>query len=170
MSATHRNSGGDERRQVTGRTVLVWLVAFFAVVAGVNAVMITAAVSTFGGVETVNAYQAGLAFATEEAAAQAQEARHWRVSAKLRPQPGGTVAIELSADDTTDRPLRGLDARVALIHPANRRLDRSIAMQADGPGHFRGNAAAAPGQWDLVIDLARDGRRLFRSKERISLR
>ena len=54
--------------------VLICLVAFFAVVAGVNAVMIRAAVSTFGGVETDSAYQAGLAFAREIAAARRRSA------------------------------------------------------------------------------------------------
>ena len=54
--------------------VLICLVAFFAVVAGVNGIMIRAAVSTFGGVETGNAYQAGLAFAQEIAAVEAQDA------------------------------------------------------------------------------------------------
>ena len=64
MSASDSSSGdGRPPREVTGRMVLVCLVAFFAVVAGVNAVMIRAAVSTFGGVETESAYQAGLAFA-----------------------------------------------------------------------------------------------------------
>ncbi len=40
--------------------------------------MMTAAISTFSGVETANSYQAGVTFAREEAAAVAQEARHWR--------------------------------------------------------------------------------------------
>ena len=57
-------------RPLTGRTVLFCLIGFFSVVAGVNAVMIRAAVSTFGGVETSSSYQAGLAFAREAAAAQ----------------------------------------------------------------------------------------------------
>ena len=173
MSVSNKGSGGGrtrQRREVTGRTVLVCLVAFFAVVAGVNAVMVSAAVSTFGGIETVNAYQAGLSFANEEAAAQAQEARHWRVSARLRPQPSGSIAVELTAYDQAERPLTGLDAKVVLNHPTARRLDHAVAMQTDGAGHFRGEAVAAAGQWDLIIDLSRDGRRLFRSKERVSLR
>ena len=49
--------------------MLVCLVAFFGVVAAVNAVHDPAAVSTFGGVETESSYQAGLAFSREIAAA-----------------------------------------------------------------------------------------------------
>src|SRR3954468_20640724 len=54
-------------KQVTGRIVFSCFASFFAVVAAVNAVMVWAAVRTFGGVETESSYQAGLAFAREAA-------------------------------------------------------------------------------------------------------
>jgi nitrogen fixation protein FixH len=173
MSDLSRRSGGGtgrRPRELTGRTVLIWLVTFFAVVAGVNAVMMSAAITTFSGVETANSYQAGVTFAREEAAAEAQQARHWRVTAALRPAAGGPTQIELSARDAENQPLTGIAAAVVLIHPNDRRLDRAVAMQADGAGRFRGVATLPPGQWDLVIELARDGERLFRSKERVILR
>jgi nitrogen fixation protein FixH len=150
--------------------VLLCLVAFFAVVAAVNAVMMTAAVTTFSGVETKNAYQAGVTFAREEAAAEAQESRHWRVNSSLRHEANGLTQVELSAQDRGGRPLAGLEAIVSLIHPSDRRLDRPVPMQANAPGNFRGAVTPSPGQWDLVIELSRDGERLFRSKERIILR
>ena len=170
MSASNRNSGEGRKRELTGRMVLLCLVAFFAVVGGVNAVMVMAAVSTFGGVETRNAYAAGLAFASEEAAAQAQEDRHWRVSATLRHLPDGATAVELAARDKADRPLAGLDATVSLIHPTDRRLDHPVALRTAGFGRYAGSSTPAPGQWDLVIELSRDGKRVFRSKQRVSLR
>jgi len=167
------HSGGDDGRrprELTGRTVLLCLVAFFAVVASVNAVMMTAAVTTFSGVETANSYQAGVTFAREETAAGAQQARHWRITAALRPTAGGPTQIELSARDAENQPLTGIETTVVLIHPNDRRLDRAVAMQADEPGRFHGATTPPPGQWDLVIELARDGERLFRSKERVILR
>ena len=167
-----RSSGRDGRRprELTGRTVLLCLVAFFAVVAAVNVIMMTAAVTTFSGVETVNSYQAGVSFAREEAAAEAQESRHWRVNSSLRPQANGLTQVELSAQDRTGQPLAGLEATVSLIHPNDRRLDRPVTMLANAPGRFSGVVTPSPGQWDLVIELSRDGERLFRSKERIILR
>ena len=50
------------QRPLTGRTVLICLIAFFAVISIVNGIMIRAAISTFGGVETGSAFQAGQAF------------------------------------------------------------------------------------------------------------
>src|SRR5947207_11499241 len=96
----HRSSGGDGRapREVTGRMVCICLIAFFGVVAGVNAVMIRAAVSTFGGVETESAYQAGLAFARENAAVQVQDELHWQVDARVTPGDAAS-AVEVSVRD-----------------------------------------------------------------------
>jgi nitrogen fixation protein FixH len=173
MTILSNHSGGRDKRlprELTGRMVLFCLIMFFAVVAGVNAVMISAAVITFSGVETANAYQAGVTFAREESAAEAQQARHWRVNAVLRPGAGGSAQIELFARDSADLPLTGLEVTASLIHPTDRRFDRTLVMQTDGPGRFRGATTPAPGQWDLVIELARGGERLFRSKERVILR
>ena len=173
MSSLPIHSGrgtGRRPRELTGRTVLFCLVAFFAVVASVNAVMMTAAVTTFSGVETANSYQAGVTFAREEAAAEAQESRHWRVNSLLRSQANGLTQVELSAQDRAGQPLAGLEATVSLVHPNDRRLDRPVTMRANAPGRFRGAVTFSPGQWDLVIELSRDGERLFRSKERIILR
>jgi nitrogen fixation protein FixH len=172
MSSLPINSGvgsGRRSRELTGRTVLLCLVCFFAVVASVNAVMMTAAVTTFSGVETVNSYQAGVSFAREEAAAEAQESRRWRVNSSLRPQANGLTQVVLSAQDHDGHPLAGLEAAVSLIHPNDRRLDRSVTMQRNATGRFSGVVTPSPGQWDLVIELSHDGERLFRSKERIIL-
>ncbi len=78
--------------------------------------------------------------------------------------------VEITARDADGTPLSGLTATASLAHPADRRLDRDLAMTQDGPGHFRGVTATAVGQWDLVIELSRDGTRRFRSKNRIVLR
>ncbi len=161
--------GGCRAKEVTGRTVLVWLVAFFGIVALVNGVMIRAAVSTFGGLETESSDQAGLAFAHEAADARAQDARHWRVDARLSPVRDGATDLVLDARDAAGQPLRGLAAMARLVHPADQRDDHVVALRETGPGEFRGSATAAAGQWDLVLELARGGNRVFRSKNRVLL-
>ena len=160
---------GCRAKEVTGRTVLVWLVAFFAIVAGVNAAMIRAAVSTFGGLETESSYQAGLDFARETADARAQDALHWQVDAKLSPVRDGATDIVIDARDAEGRPLHGLAATARLVHPADQRDDRVMSLQEARPGEFRGVTLAAAGQWDLVIEFAREDKRVFRSKNRVLL-
>jgi nitrogen fixation protein FixH len=160
---------GCQQKKVTGRTVLVWLVAFFGIVAVVNVVMIRAAVSTYGGLETESSYQAGLAFARETADARAQDALHWRVDARLTPTRDGTTLV-IDARDADGRPLAGLAATARLVHPTDQRDDHAVDLRETRPGEFRGAVTAAAGQWDLVLELARDGTRVFRSKNRVMLR
>jgi nitrogen fixation protein FixH len=155
-------------RPLTGRVVLACLIAFFAVISIANGIMIRAAVTTFGGVETSSSYQAGLAFARESAAAQAQDALRWQVAAKVQPMGAGT-SVEIDALDAEGRPLTGLQATAHLSHPTDRRADQAVALSEGTSGRFRGTTAAIVGQWDVVIELARDGERVFRSRNRVVL-
>lgn len=156
-------------RELTGRKVLVWVLAFFGVVIAVNVVMAALALTTFGGLETKNAYQAGLAFKNEIAAAYAQETRHWTVDATVAPKAGET-GVEVVAKDRAGAPLAGYEVSVLFAHPADRRHDRSVTMNERSAGQYRGVVATAPGQWDIVIDIGRDGARMFRSRQRVELR
>lgn len=157
-------------RPLTGRSVALALVAFFAVVFAVNAVMVRAALSTFGGVEKQTSYAAGLAFGREVAASERQNARHWAVDARLSPVRDGRAEVSVRARDADGRALTGLVLEARLAHPVDGRRDHIIALSEAGAGLYRGSAEAAPGAWDLVMDLKRGDERLFRSKSRISLR
>lgn len=160
-------------RRVTGRVVLASLVGFFLVVAGANAVMITAAVSTFGGARTDSSYRAGQRYAAERAAMEAQDALHWTVDTTILTaantaedaEPERVVAID--AVDAAGAPIAGLTALVRLEHPADTRRDRLAATRSTGEGRFEGTVAAGAGQWDLVVELSKGEEIAFRSRRRI---
>jgi len=148
--------------------VFICLVAFFGVVAGANAIMVRAAVSTFGGVETESAYQAGLAFAREAAAIEAQDAMHWQVRAKISAAPGAAL-VEISVRDASDRPLAGLEASARLVHPTDKRLDEAVVLDESMTGVFRGRVEPVVGHRTLVTELSRGGTVVFRSRNRVFL-
>jgi nitrogen fixation protein FixH len=157
-------------RELTGRTVLCCLLGFFGIVAAVNAVLVRAATSTFGGVEVDSSYAAGLKFQQELAAVRHQDALHWDVSAQFSRLPSGAAELAVSARDPNGAPLSALRIEARLEHPEDARRDHVIAMQPAGPGLFKGVTDAAPAQYDLLIDLTRDGERMFRSKSRVGLK
>jgi len=157
------------RREITGRMVFVCLLGFFTVVAGINALMTVLAVSTFGGVETESSYKAGLAFARELSASRAQDALRWRVQASVTPQSEGQ-RIELLTQDADGRPLTGISASARLSHPTDRRADVAVDLRQTSPGRHIGNATPSDGQWDLIVELARNGERVFRSKNRVAIK
>jgi nitrogen fixation protein FixH len=159
-------SASSAPRPLTGRTVLICFVTFFGIVFSMNAVMVRFALSSFGGVETESSYKAGLAFRNEIAIAKAQDARHWRVQAAVAPE-GDATRVSVVARDAELRALDGLAALARLSHPTDRRRDVAVTLAEVAPGRFEGSAAALRGQWDLVLDLVRDGEVQFRSKSRV---
>lgn len=156
--------------KLTGRMVFAALVLFFATVAAVNAVMIRAATMTFGGVETQNAYQAGLAFNRAHAAAVAQDGRHWSAAAEITRSSGDGAQLVVSLRDGAGAQVSGVAVEARLAHPADARRDRHITLRERAPGTFEGSADVPPGQWDLLLDVSRAEEELFRSKSRIVLR
>ena len=156
--------------ELTGRMVLLWLVGFFGAVFAVNALMVHAAISTFGGVETVSSYKAGQQFEQDVATAQRQGALHWRVAGKLVRDNAGQVILDFTARDATDALLSGLTADARLTHPTDQRLDHAIPIRPVGAGEFYGRTAVPAGQWELIVDLYRGDERAFRSRSRVTLK
>src|SRR5437870_1468706 len=103
------SSGGGETQakphQITGLMVLGFMIAFFAIIVGVNVFMAHAAISTFGGVETASSYRAGQMFERDVAMAKAQDAQHWQVDAKLTRAADGTTLIDITARDGAGAPV-----------------------------------------------------------------
>lgn len=166
-------SPAHRERRLTGRVVLLSLVGFFLVVASANAVMITAAVTTFGGAKTDSSYRAGQRYAAEKAAADAQDALRWKVDTMILTTAATAESaaperiITVTAVDASAQPLDGLAAVIRLEHPTDTRRDQVATTEATGAGSYRGTVPAAPGQWDLVVELSRDGETLFRSRQRV---
>ena len=156
--------------ELTGRAVLFCFLGFFGIIFAMNVVLIRAATTTFGGVETPNAYKAGLAFNREIAAARTQQARHWAVDAKVTRNPRGEAVLSVNVRDRNGAPPVAITLAAKLAHPADTRRDQIIAMREIAPGVFDGAAQVEAGQWDMAIDISRDGERLFRSKSRVILR
>lgn len=157
------------RWRLNGWMVLFYLVAFFGTVMAVNGVMVYEALSTLSGVDTDSAYQAGRMFEHDVAMAKAQDERQWHVDAKVTPSSDG-ARLDIVARDAADQLIGGMEATAVFERPTDRRLDQSVALVTDAAGRFHGKAAVAPGQWDLVIELSRQGEQLFRSKNRVFIR
>jgi nitrogen fixation protein FixH len=157
-------------RPLTGRAVLISLVAFFAVVIGVNLLMAKLAIDTLPGTEVDSAYGASLAYESEIAAAHDQDLRDWKVDAHVQRGADGAAAVQVEARDSKGASIPGLTVVGRFERPIDRRADRPIELAATGSGIYRGSILAlAPGQWDLVLEGDVAGRRMFLSTNRIVL-
>ena len=157
-------------RPLTGRKVLLMLVAFFGVVIGVNMIMMRLAIRTLPGTEVDSAYSASLAYESEITAAHDQNARNWKVDAHIGRDSGGSATVQVEARDKKGIPMSGLKFQGRFERPTDRRADKPVALAEVGIGIYRGNAIGiAPGQWDLVLEGAAAGQRVFLSRNRVLL-
>jgi len=157
-------------KPLTGRMVFLMLIAFFAVVFGVNFIMMKLAIDTLPGTEVDSAYSASLGYEKEIAAARDQNARNWRIDARIRRGPGGDATVLVEARDNSGALMSGLKFQGRLERPIDRRADRPGELVEVGRGIYRGSApVVAAGQWDLVLEGDAAGQRMFLSKNRVLL-
>ena len=164
------NRSNVSPKPLTGRTVLLTLIAFFGVVFGVNFTMMKLAIDTLPGTEVDSAYSASLGYEKEIAAAREQNTRNWRVDAHVQRGPDGGAMLQVEARDNGGAPISGLKFQGRLERPTDRRADRPVELAEVGLGIYRGKAPlVAAGQWDLVLQGDAAGQRMFLSKNRLLL-
>jgi len=157
-------------KPLTGGKVLFMLLAFFGVVIAVNVTMARLAIQTLPGTEVDSAYGASLAYENEIAAAHDQNARNWKVDARIQRGPDGGATLEVEARDNRGLPMSGLNFQGRFERPADRRADQAVVLAEIASGIYRGSAPLiGPGQWDLVLEGVAVGQRLFLSKNRVLL-
>jgi nitrogen fixation protein FixH len=157
-------------RQLTGRMVLIALIAFFGIIIGVNLLMMKLAIDTLPGTEVDSAYGASLAFTSELASARAQATRDWKIDAHVARDDKGVVDVSVVAQDGKRLPLTGLTFSARLEWPADRRRDVNVMLTEGGNASYRGRIdGVPPGQWTLVLEADRADQRLFLSKTRVIL-
>jgi len=128
------------------------------------------AISTLPGTEVDSAYKASLAYQGEINAAHDQDARNWKVDARIERRADGAAALRVEAHDRDGQPLTGLAFSGRLERPADQRQDKLITFAELDKGAYGASATdVAPGQWELVIEGDLQGRRVFLSRNRVVL-
>jgi nitrogen fixation protein FixH len=146
-------------RQFTGRHMAAILVAFFAVIIGVNFVMARYAASTFGGVVVENSYVASQHFnrwLDEAAKADAQGLRAFATRTA-----DDHVSVILTGEDVNGDRLNA-EAR----HPLGRVADRTLTFTSPAQGKFVSRETLPPGRWRVRIELD-GGARPWRTEQEI---
>jgi nitrogen fixation protein FixH len=157
-------------RGVKGRHVLWGMIGFFSVVVGVNGTMIYSAISTFGGLESANAYRDGLAYNQRIAADRLQSELGWRDSVEIRASP---PRVRVSLLDRDGVPVRDLKLSASIGRPATDRFDTVLALQEVGPGTYEtGLAGIDPGSWivDVRASHTGNGAVLYQTRRRVWLK
>jgi nitrogen fixation protein FixH len=160
-----------ENDMLTGRHVFYILSGFFGVVFAVNGVFAFYAVTGFSGVETKNAYEAGLAYDHELNAVREQNERGWKVAVERGAAGDGTTSFKVVPKDRDGNTLAGLSVSAQFKRPVNAALDRTVSLKEVESGVYE-TAVALPaqGQWIFELTAQRGEQELFRSRNRIMVK
>lgn len=155
-------------RRLTGRTVLLILLAFFGVVGAVNFYFVSVALKTHTGVVSNEPYRKGLAYNDRIAADEQQHALGWTAEAAMT--PAGLVSIVMA--DKDGKPVSGLTVTAVVGRPATAAEDRALTLKEASPGRYETSSTAfAAGSY--VVDaraMSADAKvPLFRLRKRLWL-
>jgi len=148
-------------KPITGWHVLIAVVAFFAVVIGVDTLFMIKAYGTFSGEVASNPYEAGLAFNKTLALRQREAALGW--TATVLKVDDDTVVIRLV--DRAGAPLDRLSLTGVLERPATETGRQVLDFKPLGDGRYQARARL-DGAWDLRA-TARNSRDQFELETRL---
>ncbi|MGB6231037.1 MAG: FixH family protein [Litorimonas sp.] len=154
-------------RELTGRHVLILLLAFFGLIIGSSIWFTTLAVTSFRGEDVEKSYRQGLDYNHTLAERAAQTDLGWAASVNtVGTTADRTLIVQLASGERT---LYGLDVAGKLRHPVDTDLDRALAFQPGPDGTLRADLSGLIGQWVLQAE-ATDGRDDFRFSYTLDLR
>jgi nitrogen fixation protein FixH len=136
-------------------------VGAFGVVLAVNLFFMFSAVHTFSGLSTEQAYDKGLKFNEEIAAAKRQQELGWKVGSEVRAlEPSGTALhnaeIVVTFLDRDGVPVTGLMGNVLFVRPTAEGYDTKIGLAEQGQGRYVVSAALPlGGQWEMTVAAQR---------------
>ena len=155
MSLDHAlGQSHNSTRRLTGYHVLAAFVGFFSIVFAMNSVMIYQAVTTFGGLETKDAYRKGLAYNERIADAEAQAKLGWEAAVTVAAERDG-VTVQMTGRDR--EPITGLDITGTIGRAATNRFDRAVTLRETAPGIYTisGEAPMEAGAWIASLSATR---------------
>jgi nitrogen fixation protein FixH len=153
--------------QITGRHVLFTMVGFFGFIIATDAYLVYKAVSTFGGIETDDAYRKGLAYNERIAEERAQQALGWTKDARL-----DKGELRVSIRDQNQNGVENLRITAVVGRPATNAQDRTVQLTQVGSGEYTAAVGEVePGVWVATLEAreAQSGteRLVYQSKVRL---
>ncbi len=133
------------QKQLSGRKVFFIFVAFFAFIAGVNAIFITQALRTHAGVVESRTYERGLEYNTRLDSAKAQEALGWQETLTHKNEK-----LVWSIKDKNGIPVTGAEITARIVRPVQKGYDYDVTFKETAPGLYEtALTPPLPGLWEV---------------------
>lgn len=150
------------RGQMTGRKVLMMMLAFFGVIIAVNLTLAFFALNSDTGLVVKNSYVASQDFNRMRAAAMAQEQLGWKLAISTG---NGEVVIKAAGPD--GQALTGLTLKGMAGLPVSHFRDHALIFTEVAPGTYAAPSALGEGDWQVDVTATDAGKQTFRRIFRI---
>lgn len=152
---------------LTGKHVLLMLLAFFGVIGLVNAYFITVALKTLPGIEVKSAFEQSQKFNKALESVAEQDRKGWQVDVITGGlKHGAPVSVQLR--ERAGAPILGMNVAVKLQRPADARFDQRLDLKEQGNGVYAAPLPdLGPGQWRVSVEVKRGEEREFYSEGRV---
>lgn len=135
---------------IRGSHVLLMLIGFFVTVFVVNGIMIYKAESTFGGIETEDAYRKGVAYNESLAKNAKQSLLGWKDEIKV---VGTPYRLQVSLHGKDNAAIAGKRIVATVGRPATNRYDMTFNLVETSPGLYEAELSnVGEGTW--IVDLS----------------
>lgn len=154
---------------LTGKKVLVYFLAFFALFMSVNIIFMITAERTHTGVVTEEAYQKGLEYNKVIEEANKQDALGWTHRLVVRLDLEDKRRVTLRLKDAKKHKLTGAGVLVRFYRPVGKEgLTLDVTLQEKNPGTYVALVTFPErGKWDAYIGV-RKGDAVYRAHDQVN--
>ena len=159
--------------RITGWHVLAGFGLFFAIVFGVNGLMVYGALSTFDGVEVEGAYQKGRAYNHVIERMEEQRELGWTsgVATNALPGPDHKTALRVTFIDANGKPVDGLAVHGTFWRPVVSGEDKRLPLTETAPGIYEAVFSLEhPGNWLVRVAASGPKGETFVEEKRVVIR
>lgn len=138
---------------ITGRKVLLMMVAFFGVIFAVNGVFLYFAIDSWPGLTSDKAYVEGLQYNQVLESAERQAAVGWTSSLAVETRDGGS-AIRVTMTDASGDMLSGLKPMLSILRPVGQPDPILVAAHEVHPGVYETlMPTLEAGRWSIAVQV-----------------
>jgi len=160
-----------EPKRITGKKVLLWMVAFFGVIIGANASLTYFALNTWPRLTTEDAYKKGLAYNQTLDAAARQSAMGWVSTVDIHPGTGTDKTIKINLTGAGDTPQSGLVVTATLERAVGTPGTQIITLTETAPGTYAGTfKSPAEGRWLTEVNAVGPNDANYRMKHQVMIK
>lgn len=159
-----------EPRKITGKTVILAMIAFYGVIISVNSLFIFFAIDTWPGLTTEDSYKKGLAYNQTIDAAAKQSAMGWNsiVTVDAATNTDKTIIIRMTED--ADTPIGKLVVTAKMERAVGDHKTQIITLSETAPGEYSGTfKEPAEGRWIAEINAVGSNNASFRMKHQVMI-